>query len=984
MKKMKKAWFRALSFILAVTMIATAAPSISIAVDASMMGANGAQSQPSDPGNGNFFIPGRADKLLTKTATPVDGQDGYYDITLEMKPGTSDSSTTYKTTDIVLVIDRSGSMGSYPGWPNNPDDFYDIMGTVKTQAKNLVQNVLGQEGTGDYVRFAVVGFSTGADSYVNTRDGFSGNTRTVTYAIDKLYANGGTNTESGFQKAYDLLQSSKAEQKFVVFLSDGLPTFRESAVGGGDWNSGYDCYGDGNNDAGGRNKNCAIEWANLIKTPSDQTYTGKVNYNRKSYTIFSDKQGTGAKIFSIGYEEDTSDYASPADQYGPYYYEVERNGNLNAVFENITKRIKDATTSHYTAEDVVLTDNVSQYFDITSQQGEIKVLKDGQEITPKSISINGNQVRVDFGDIKTDFENHTYQVVFRVKLKGDVCIEAGDYSLPTNDEATVTYTQDEKDKYQVFEIPYINIHLEEGVFGTSKDAQLINWDNRTYEITLNAWSNKKANGGTIEKVTYQENGSVTPSSKTVGSYLVYKGAGNNDPISNRDEDYETVSVKPVERVVGVEWYYYDYRGWESYEVPYTGDLYQWVSSGFLGHWENVGTTATVKNPSGEYYSSDSFFSKRIYYREKTETEYVWADREGHENASAPRMTYTRKVENIPVEGDILPIENVTVTDVVEDEFTITDVGYYDGAGTWHSEKGSSAVSIDGNKVTWTNQTLSGNRDNSWKRVIKVQAKETYIGGNNVPTNVEEQSGIQIGNSELFEFDPQPFVNVKVDLEVGNAENTIFLGASVPYSETEKAQMKEDAQEGVTYTWDTTSGENPGGLIPETTGEYQYHLTASYEAGSPTKDSNANSTIDGVVYVNGVQGNGYKVEETGTYTVHVIAGQLTVTKVVEDTENMDPDQTFLFHVKNETTGKTFDVVLKANESKTITGLAGGNYTVKEDESWSWRYEAQETTWESGNIISRETPDISASVTNTKDNNHWFGDYDSVTNYFENQQ
>ena len=187
MKKMKKAWFRALSFILAVTMIATAAPSISIAVDASMMGANGAQSQPSDPGNGNFFIPGRADKLLTKTATPVDGQDGYYDITLEMKPGTSDSSTTYKTTDIVLVIDRSGSMGSYPGWPNNPDDFYDIMGTVKTQAKNLVQNVLGQEGTGDYVRFAVVGFSTGADSYVNTRDGFSGNTRTVTYAIDKLY-----------------------------------------------------------------------------------------------------------------------------------------------------------------------------------------------------------------------------------------------------------------------------------------------------------------------------------------------------------------------------------------------------------------------------------------------------------------------------------------------------------------------------------------------------------------------------------------------------------------------------------------------------------------------------------------------------------------------------------------------------------------------------------------------------------------------------
>lgn len=965
MKKMKKAWFRALSFILAVTMIATAAPSISIAVDASMMGANGAQSQPSDPGNGNFFIPGRADKLLTKTATPVDGQDGYYDITLEMKPGTSDSSTTYKTTDIVLVIDRSRSM----------KDTYGIMGTVKTQAKKLVENVLGQEGTGDYVRFAVVGFSTGADSYVNTRDGFSGNTGIVTNAIDNLYADGGTNTESGFQEAYELLQSSKAEQKFVVFLSDGLPTFRESAVGG-KYNYSYGCYGDGQSDSGNRNKNCAIEWANLIKTPSDQTYTGRVDYNRKSYTIFSDKQGTGAKIFSIGYEEDTSDYASPADQYGSYYYEVKRNGNLNAVFENITKRIKDATTSHYTAEDVVLTDNVSQYFDITSQQGEIKVLKDGQEIKPKSISINGNQVRVDFGDIKTDFENHTYQVVFRVKLKGDVCIEAGDYSLPTNDEATVTYTQDEKDEYQVFEIPYVQIHQDQAIFGTAKDAQLTNWDDRTYDITLNAWSNRVSEGTAVTKYKYVEAGTVTPSKDNVGkSYLVYTGQGSNNSVSQNPEDYQSVTVQKEEHREPTGGYQWKWHGGFGTSGNYNGAVYERKG---IFDYKLVGDTSTFKpTPGVTYYGDGSFTKVELSYEQEynTYTTYYWSDN----HPDAPRMTYKKEqYTDIEGGGKVLPIENVTVTDVVEDVFTITDVGYYDGAGTWHSEKNTDVVSINGNKVTWTNQTLSGNRDNSWKRVIKVQAKETYIGGNNVPTNVEEQSGIQIGNSELFEFNPQPSVNVKVDLEVGNHETTIFRGEEVPYGDAEKAAMKEGTQKGVQYTWDTY----PGGQKPSS--DTEYHLTASYEAGKPTGDSNANSTIDGVVYVNGVQGNGYKVEETGTYTVHVIAGQLTVTKVVEDTENMDPDQTFLFHVKNETTGKTFDVVLKANESKTITGLAGGNYTVKEDESWSWRYEAQETTWESGNIISRETPDISASVTNTKDNNHWFGDYDSVTNYFENQQ
>lgn len=43
--------------------------------------------QPTDPGDGTFFIPtGDADPLLEKTATPVPGMDGYYDITLTLKP----------------------------------------------------------------------------------------------------------------------------------------------------------------------------------------------------------------------------------------------------------------------------------------------------------------------------------------------------------------------------------------------------------------------------------------------------------------------------------------------------------------------------------------------------------------------------------------------------------------------------------------------------------------------------------------------------------------------------------------------------------------------------------------------------------------------------------------------------------------------------------------------------------------------------------
>ena len=953
MKKLKKAWFRALSFILAVTMIATAAPSISIAVDASMMGANGAQSQPSVPGNGNFFIPGRADKLLTKTATPVDGQDGYYDITLEMTQGVSTSSTTKKKTDIVLVIDQSNSMS----------DTYGIMGKVREAAKDLVDKVL--KGNEDVVRIAVVSF--GSKAY--QRIGLSNSSWQVKNAINNIYANGGTNAEAGLKSAYDILAQSQAEQKFVVFFSDGNPTYRETVIDGS--------TGSGSSDPYGYNKDCAVAWADVLSAPSSQTLTKEVG----GVNVFQNKRGLGAEVFAISYPEgtvDNEDFASDS----AHHIEIPRGAEFSPYFNDIAKRIVNTVLNNYTAEDTVLTDTVSEYFDIVSEPEDIQVTRDGKPIEASS-AIKGQDVSVQFGDIQTDLDgNHTYRVTFRVKLRDDACIAAGDYILPTNDEAKVTYTQDEKDEYQVFEIPYVQIHQDQAIFGTAKDAQLTNWDDRTYDITLNAWSNRVSEGTAVTKYKYVEAGTVTPSKDNVGkSYLVYTGQGSNNPVSQNPEDYQSVTVQKEEHREPTGGYQWKWHGGFGTSGNYNGAVYERKG---LFDYKLVGHTSTfTPEPGVTYYGDGSFTKVELSYEQEynTYTTYYWSDN----HPDAPRMTY-KKEQYTDVEGGgkVLPIENVTVTDVVEDVFTITDVGYYDGAGTWHSEKNTDVVSINGNKVTWTNQTLSGNRDNSWKRVIKVQAKETYIGGNNVPTNVEEQSGIQIGNSELFEFDPQPFVNVKVDLEVGNAENTIFLGASVPYTETEKVQMKEDAQEGVTYTWDTTSGENPGGLIPETTGEYQYHLTASYEAGSPTKDSNANSTIDGVVYVNGVQGNGYKVEETGTYTVHVIAGQLTVTKVVEDTENMDPDQTFLFHVKNETTGKTFDVVLKANESKTITGLAGGNYTVTEDESWSWRYEAQETTWESGNIISRETPDISASVTNTKDNNHWFGDYDSVTNYFENQQ
>ncbi len=709
-----------------------------------------------------------------------------------------------------------------------------------------------------------------------------------------------------------------------------------------------------------------------MSAPSSQSLTRTVG----GVDVFRNKRGLGAEVFAISYPEgtvDNEDFASDS----AHHIEIPRGAEFSPYFNDIAKRIVNTVLNNYTAEDTVLTDTVSDYFNIVSNPEDIQVTRDGKPIEASS-AIKGQDVSVQFGDIQTDLDgNHTYRVTFRVKLRDDACIAAGDYILPTNNEAKVTYTQKDNGKYQVFEIPYVQIHRDQAIFGTAKDAQLTNWDDRTYDITLNAWSNRTTEGTTVEKERYVENGAVKPGEWNVGdTYLVYTGQGNNSPVSQDPQDYQSVTVRKEVHREPTGGYQWKWHGAFGVSGNYNGAVYEKKG---LFDYKLVGYTSTFTPKPGVTYYGDGSFGMKVelsYEQEyKTYTTYYWSD--NHSDTS--RMTYKKEqYTDIEGGGESLPVEDAAITDTVAGQFDIVDVGYYDKDGQWVSEKGTGAVSIEGNTVTWTDQTLIGTEASpGWSRVIKIKAKDFYIGGNNVATNVEESSGIRIGDSELFEFDPQPSVNVKVDLEVGNHETTIFRGEEVPYGDAEKAAMKEGTQKGVKYTWDTY----PGGQTPSS--DMEYHLTASYDAGSPTPDSNANSTLGGKTYVNGTPENGYQATATGTYTVHVVSGQLTVEKVVKDTANMDPDQRFLFHVKNETTGETFDVVLRANEKKTITGLSFGTYTVTEDENWSWRYQAEETVYTNGQVIGKDTPSIHASVTNEKDNHHWFGDYDSVTNYFTQQ-
>ncbi|KUH58939.1 hypothetical protein AUL39_00920 [Tractidigestivibacter scatoligenes] len=138
---------------------------------------------------------------LSKTATAVDGMVNTWDVTVRVE-----GKDTTKTSDIVLVIDRSGSM-----------DDNGRMKAAKEAAKQFVSTLLPDEHT----RIAIVSFARG----VTIDQGLTNDSSALNRAINRIYADGGTFTQAGIKQAETLLANSNADVKNIVLLSDGEPTY---------------------------------------------------------------------------------------------------------------------------------------------------------------------------------------------------------------------------------------------------------------------------------------------------------------------------------------------------------------------------------------------------------------------------------------------------------------------------------------------------------------------------------------------------------------------------------------------------------------------------------------------------------------------------------------------------------------------------------------------------------------------------------------
>lgn len=260
----------------------------------------------------------------------------------------------------------------------------------------------------------------------------------------------------------------------------------------------------------------------------------------------------------------------------------------------------------------------------------------------------------------------------------------------------------------------------------------------------------------------------------------------------------------------------------------------------------------------------------------------------------------------------------------------------------------------------------------------VKPKAGFLGGNQVPTN-GGQSGIYAEGTMIKAFDV-PTQDVEVKSITPTADGTwIYLGDSANLQELVHQNATFDSTNNafvdVTYTVEDEKGTVVGTYtVPagNSSGTWVWSDAASGGTVAPKQTTTYKVTCT----VSPTQPGKYKsVSKDATFTITVNTCSLKITKTVEG-KGANPNQTFVFNVKKGNDLVT-TVVLKANTSTTITGLAVGDYTVVEDTNWSWSYKA-EGDGTAKVTLDKDNPDGEAKITNTAKENHWLTSIVDVIN------
>ena len=463
MKKWKQALALVLALVMALSLVAL--PSFAADEDASGSG-TAASDGPAWPNEGAIN--------LSKTAQPVEGQDGLYELTLTIQ------GKNYKTTsDVVLVIDCSGSMSGTK------------LQATRTAAKAFGDKLLTE---GSATRIAIVTFIDEATAHENGRFYTASELSAFESAVDEAtYANGGTNQQAGIHKAQELLAASTGKQKNIVILSDGEPTYSHPFVATATYSgceawTRIDCPWGGNITnigaftpdyntvigSGGAFTTSYNAYVNATCTEHgktsrlsygvyalDGTVTRTSGTNNGVATIWEANQAkaAGTTIFSVALQAGTegeNTLKGCASDAAKGYFAIANNDNvetkLTAAFETIAGSIAKAATNGS------VTDPMSQHVNLAFT-GDPKVTSSLDEynaggydvyLSQGTVTRSGETLNWNVGDIN---EGTPAVMKYRVTLKDGL---NKDRTYPTNDTTTFNYTDyQDRETSKDFEIPQV-------------------------------------------------------------------------------------------------------------------------------------------------------------------------------------------------------------------------------------------------------------------------------------------------------------------------------------------------------------------------------------------------------------------------------------------------------------------------------------------------------------------------------------------------
>ncbi|MDD3261967.1 MAG: VWA domain-containing protein, partial [Oscillospiraceae bacterium] len=456
--------------------------------------------------------------------------DGTYTLSLNVTGDSQSSeSQTAGKADVVLVIDTSGSMDEGVG--NGSTRLSTAQAAAKSLAAKLLDSKTNSNGN---IQVAVVDFATKATTPQALTTSYSA----VAATINALQAGGGTNWEAGL-KAANNIQARNDAKKYIIFLSDGDPTYSNTSVVTSTaewWGHTYNkkdeddnhrypgIHGSGNDDPYNANYKCAVDEAN--------------------------KRGEGVALFSVSAAAGVTRMTNFATATKGAYYNGTDAEKLNAAFNNIYQTI----TKTATYKGVSITDTLSQYAQFASNNFTYTMTNAAGTATTWSdapqASVSDSTLTWDLGENMVLEKGTTYTVSFNIKptdaASAYLTNHSGAYPSKgdTGTDAPGNNTSSGKDGFfsnATAKVAFTVVRTEGNT--TSSTNGTANYAKPVLQVTDGAiricktftgstlsadqqkgvtFTVKNSSGTTVETVTYDSftNGSYLVRNLKVGSYTV--------------------------------------------------------------------------------------------------------------------------------------------------------------------------------------------------------------------------------------------------------------------------------------------------------------------------------------------------------------------------------------------------------------------------------------------------------------------------------